>query len=92
MTKLQTNCHGFHMVKESRTKLQRVYCDPCLIKQTLHESIQKTQQNNKRNENRNSLNWCKLTQNKDVKTLRTITHNTTKEYGCLNMVPNQRQR
>ena len=42
-------------------------------------------QNKKMWKNRNSPNWCK-TQRQE-----TITHKIPKEYGCLNMVPNQRQ-
>ena len=52
-------CDGFLYVKESRTKMQRVDCDPCLMNE------RKTRINNKQNkelnENRNSLYLCKLT-------------------------------
>ena len=53
-------------------------------KDSTHEQTNKTI-----NETRkpNSLYWCKTNTETG-----TITHETLKEYGCLNMVPNQRQR
>ena len=74
------------MVKESRTKLQRVDCDPYLInnvdtkKHKHYKTINVTK-------TEKAYTLCKLTQTKDIRALKTITHNTTKEYGCLNMVP-----
>ena len=45
-----------------------------------NKDVNEQYKNNKRNvKNRNSPIWCKQTQR-------------PKEYGCLNMVPNQRQR
>jgi hypothetical protein len=76
------NCNGFLPAKESRTKMQRGNFHTCLIMMK-----NKQYKNNKRNVKTYTADL--VTTNTETGT---ITHETLKEYGCLNMVPNQRQR
>ena len=71
-------CYGFLQSKERRTKMQRGYFDTSLIKNIT----------NKYKPRKPKQPYLVQTNTET----RTITHETLKEYGCLNMVPNQRQR